>query len=73
MIKRFGSLYAGHAEMTEFGFDTMPVNQRSLTDEVLAEPMQTATALAQQLEGLGFETLWFAATSLSNRRLRVSA
>ena len=60
MIKRFSSLYAGHAEMTEFGFDTTPVNDRFLDDEALAAPMRTATEMAELLERLGFDTLWLA-------------
>ena len=60
MIKRFGSLYAGHADMSEFGFDTTPVNDRSMTDEELAAPLHTATELAELLERLGFDTLWLA-------------
>jgi alkanesulfonate monooxygenase SsuD/methylene tetrahydromethanopterin reductase-like flavin-dependent oxidoreductase (luciferase family) len=60
MIKRFGCLYSGHAEMQEFGFDTTPVNDRFLTDEELAAPLHTATELAELLERLGFETLWMA-------------
>ena len=60
MIRHFGSLYAGHAEMSEFGFDTTPVNDRSMSDQALAAPMHTATEMAEHLERLGFETLWLA-------------
>ena len=60
MIKRFGSLYAGHADMGEFGFDTTPVKERSMSDEELATTLHTTTELAILLEGLGFDTLWLA-------------
>ena len=62
MIKRFGSLYAGHVEFAEgqCGFDTPAVNGRFLSDAELATPLATSVELAHMLEDLGFDTLWFA-------------
>ena len=60
MIKSFGSLYSGHADIMEAGFETTPFNQRWMSDEQLAEPLHTATEMAQLLEKLGFDTVWLA-------------
>ena len=62
MIKRFGSLYAGHVEFADghCGFDTPAVNGRFLSDDELAAPLATSIELAHALEDLGFDTLWFA-------------
>ncbi len=62
MIKRFGSLYAGHVEFADghCGFDTPAVNGRFLSDDELAAPLATSIELAHTLEDLGFDTLWFA-------------
>ena len=62
MIKRFGSLYAGHVEFADgnCGFDTAAVNGRFLSDEELAAPLTTSIELAHSLEDLGFDTIWLA-------------
>ena len=36
MITKFGSLFAGHVDFEETGFDAPPVNERRLSDEKLA-------------------------------------
>ena len=36
MITKFGSLYAGHADLEDIGLEGCPVNERWLSDEQLA-------------------------------------
>ena len=36
MITKFGSLFAGHVDLDDIGFDATPVNDRWLSDERLA-------------------------------------
>ena len=38
MITRFGTLFAGHVDLDDIGFDATPVNDRWLSDEKLAKP-----------------------------------
>ncbi len=36
MITKFGSLFAGHVDFEDMGFDATPANDRRLSDERLA-------------------------------------
>jgi alkanesulfonate monooxygenase SsuD/methylene tetrahydromethanopterin reductase-like flavin-dependent oxidoreductase (luciferase family) len=60
VIKRFGTLYAGHVDFEEVGFDATPVNERSLSNERLASTFDKARAIAETMDRLGYDTLWFA-------------
>jgi alkanesulfonate monooxygenase SsuD/methylene tetrahydromethanopterin reductase-like flavin-dependent oxidoreductase (luciferase family) len=60
MIKRFGSLYAGHVDFEDLGYDATPVNDRSLTNERLITTFDKARAIAETMDRLGFDTLWLA-------------
>ena len=60
MITRFGSLYAGHVDLEDIGFDATPVNDRRISDETLASVFSKADAIAIKMDQLGFDTFWAA-------------
>jgi alkanesulfonate monooxygenase SsuD/methylene tetrahydromethanopterin reductase-like flavin-dependent oxidoreductase (luciferase family) len=60
MIKRFGSLFAGHVDLDQIGLDGVPVNDRWLPDERLAGVFDKATAIARLMDGAGYDTFWLA-------------
>ena len=60
MIKKFGSLFAGHVDFESVGFDAPPVNDRWLSDEDLGGVFDKATSIAKTLDSTGFDTFWLA-------------
>ena len=50
MITRFGSLYAGHVDLEDIGFDATPVNDRWISDETLASVFSKADAIAIKMD-----------------------
>src|SRR5215210_3989421 len=60
MIKKFGSLFAGHVDFDDLGFDATPVNDRWLSDEKLATVFDKALAIARVMDRNGFDTFWMA-------------
>jgi alkanesulfonate monooxygenase SsuD/methylene tetrahydromethanopterin reductase-like flavin-dependent oxidoreductase (luciferase family) len=60
MIKRFGTLYAGHVDFPDLGFEATPVNARRLPNERLIEAFGKATAIAETMDRLGYDTFWLA-------------
>jgi alkanesulfonate monooxygenase SsuD/methylene tetrahydromethanopterin reductase-like flavin-dependent oxidoreductase (luciferase family) len=60
MIKRFGTLYAGQAELEDIGFEGPAANSRWYENEHLAGVFETAELLAKTMDRLGFDTVWFA-------------
>ena len=60
MIKKFGSLFAGHVDLENLGFDGTPVNDRWLSDEHLATAFDKARAIARVLDRVGFDVFWLA-------------
>jgi alkanesulfonate monooxygenase SsuD/methylene tetrahydromethanopterin reductase-like flavin-dependent oxidoreductase (luciferase family) len=60
MITSFGSLYAGHVDFDDVGFDATPVNARWLPDERLLTAFDKATAIARALDRNGYDTFWLA-------------
>lgn len=60
MITKFGSLYAGHVDLDDVGYDATPVNDRWISDEKLASVFPKAQAIAVRMDELGFETFWAA-------------
>ena len=60
MITKFGSLYAGHVDLDDIGFDATPVNDRWLSDERLATVFDKAQAIAQLMDKTGYDTFWLA-------------
>ena len=60
MITKFGSLFAGHVDFEEMGFDAPPVNERRLSDEKLAGVFDKSEAIILKMEELGYDTFWSA-------------
>lgn len=60
MITKFSSLFTGHIDLGEMGKDTTPVNERFYSNEQLASAFTKSEALAQCMDKLGYDTLWFA-------------
>jgi alkanesulfonate monooxygenase SsuD/methylene tetrahydromethanopterin reductase-like flavin-dependent oxidoreductase (luciferase family) len=60
MITRFDSLFAGHVDFDDPGYDGTPVNDRWLSDEHLASVFDKATAMAELMDRSGYNTFWMA-------------
>jgi alkanesulfonate monooxygenase SsuD/methylene tetrahydromethanopterin reductase-like flavin-dependent oxidoreductase (luciferase family) len=60
MITRFGSLYAGHVDLDNIGFEGTPVNERWLSDDHLATVLDKAEAIVTTMDRLGYSTFWAA-------------
>jgi alkanesulfonate monooxygenase SsuD/methylene tetrahydromethanopterin reductase-like flavin-dependent oxidoreductase (luciferase family) len=60
MIKRFSSLFAGHVDFEDIGEDATPVNERLYSNEHLMTVFSKSEAMAKCMDGLGYDTLWFA-------------
>ena len=60
MITKFGSLFAGHVDFDDMGFDATPVNERRLSDEKLATVFDKTEAIVLKMEELGYDTFWSA-------------
>ena len=56
MINKFGSLFAGHVDFDDMGFDATPVNERWLSDERLAGIFGKTEAIVLKMEELGYDT-----------------
>lgn len=60
MITKFGSLFAGHVDLDNIGFEGTPVNDRWLSDEHLNTVYDKSIAMAELMDRTGYDTLWFA-------------
>ena len=58
MIKSFGSLFAGHVDLDNIGFDGTPVNDRWLSDERLATVFDKSEAIAKLMDRTGYDIFW---------------
>jgi len=60
MITRFDSLFAGHVDLDDLGFDGTPANDRWLSDQQLATVFDKARRIAELMDRSGYETFWLA-------------
>jgi alkanesulfonate monooxygenase SsuD/methylene tetrahydromethanopterin reductase-like flavin-dependent oxidoreductase (luciferase family) len=60
MITKFGSLYAGHVDLDNIGFEGTPVNERWLSDEHLVSVFDKAEAIVTRMDELGYDAFWAA-------------
>lgn len=60
MITKFDSLYAGHIDMDNVGYAGTAVNDRLFSNESLVMVYDKAQAIAQLMDGLGYDTFWMA-------------
>ena len=60
MINRFGSLFAGHIDLDDIGFDATPANDRFYSNERLATVFDKTDAIAKTMDNKGYSTFWMA-------------
>jgi alkanesulfonate monooxygenase SsuD/methylene tetrahydromethanopterin reductase-like flavin-dependent oxidoreductase (luciferase family) len=60
MIKRFGSLFAGHIDLGDLGQDATPANDRRYTNRELTTVFDKAEAMAKTMDRLGYDSFWMA-------------
>ena len=60
MINRFGSLFAGHIDLDDMGFDATPANERFYSNERLASVFDKTDAIATTMDEKGYDTFWMA-------------
>ena len=60
MITKFDSLYAGHVDMDNVGYAGTAVNDRWFSNEHLVTAFDKATAIAQLMDRLDYDTFWMA-------------
>lgn len=60
MIKRFGSLFAGHIDLPDMGFDATPANERFYSNEKLVTVFEKTDAIATTMDKKGYDTFWMA-------------
>ena len=60
MINRFGSLFAGHIDLDDMGFDATPANDRFYSNERLATVFDKTDAIATTMDEKGYDTFWMA-------------
>ena len=60
MINRFGSLFAGHIDLDDMGFDATPANDRFYSNERLATVFDKTDAIAKTMDNKGYDTFWMA-------------
>lgn len=60
MITKFGTLFAGHVDLPEVGYDAPSVNSYWLPNEHLATVYAKTEAIAKVMDRNGYDTLWLA-------------
>ena len=60
MIRTFSVLYVGHIALDNVGLQGTPADERRYPNERLVEGMAMAEAVAQEMDELGYDTLWMA-------------
>src|SRR5919109_2382763 len=60
MIKAFSTLFAGHVDFEDRGQYATPVNERWYPNDHLVTAFDKTQAMAQLMDELGYETLWYA-------------
>ena len=60
MIESYGTLYAGHVDFEEVGFDAPALNDRWLTEDKLNSVYGKAESIAKVLDDNGFDIFWMA-------------
>ena len=60
MIESFGSLYAGHVDFDDLGFDAPSLNDRWLSESQLNSVYTKMEAIAKVMDESGFDIFWMA-------------
>ena len=58
MITKFGSLFAGHVDLENVGYDGTPINDRFLSDGHLNTVYDKTEAIAKLMDRVGYDVLW---------------
>ena len=60
MITKFDSLFAGAVDLDNIGYAGTPINDRRYDNAHLSTALTKAQAMAQLMDGLGYNTFWMA-------------
>ncbi len=60
MITKFDSLFAGHTDLDNCGYEGTPINARRYDNKRLATSLFKAEAMAQMMDRNGYDTFWMA-------------
>ena len=60
MIESVGTLYAGHIDLEEVGFDSTPANDRLYSEEQLNTVYSKTESIAKVLDTNGYDVFWMA-------------
>ena len=60
MITKFGSLFAGHVDLQNLGYDGTPANERFLSDAHLNTVFDKTEAIVKLMDRTGYDTFWAA-------------
>ncbi len=60
MIESVGTLYAGHIDLEEVGFDSTPANDRLYSEEQLNTVYSKAESIAKVMDTNGYDVFWMA-------------
>ena len=60
MIKHFSVLYVGNIDLDNVGREGTPADNRRYSNNQLIQSYETATRVAQMMDGLGYYALWMA-------------
>ncbi|MCW5745266.1 MAG: LLM class flavin-dependent oxidoreductase [Alphaproteobacteria bacterium] len=60
MISKFDSLFAGHTDLDNCGYDGTPINARRYSNAHLATSLSKAEAMAKMMDANGYDTFWMA-------------
>ena len=60
MITKFGTVYAGHVDLSDMGQDATPANERRYSNEQLAGVFAKTDAIATCMDEAGYWALWLA-------------
>ena len=69
MIKRFGSLFAGHIDLGDMGEDATPANERRYSNEELTGVFAKAEAMAIAIDSGSATMATVTSASRDSRRL----
>ena len=60
MIDKFGSLFAGHIDLDDIGFEATAANDRFYSNERLATVFDKTEAMCVLMDELGYDVFWMA-------------
>ncbi|MCH2317537.1 MAG: LLM class flavin-dependent oxidoreductase [SAR202 cluster bacterium] len=60
MITKFGSLFAGHVDLDNLGWEGTPANDRRYSNDHLATVFDKTIAIATLMDRVGYDTFWMA-------------